>query len=117
MNIGSKTIAILALTLASSACALENATLGVSKIKDLNVRIYGFVETDVIHDTTQGFTEEQGNNLVPTRTPAGKTSPVAFAGQNGRTIMSVRNSRLGFELGLPKTEKGLATKAVIELDF
>jgi hypothetical protein len=78
-----------ALALAAPASALENTTLSVSKIKDLNVRIYGFVETDVIHDTTQGFTEEQGNNLVPTRTPAGKDAPAAFAGQNGRTLVWV----------------------------
>ncbi len=107
-------LAALALAFASSASALENATLSVSKIKDLNVRIYGFVETDVIGDTTQSFTEEQGNNLVQKRTASGVAN---FAGQHHRTEMTVRNSRLGFELGLPKTDAGLATKAVIELDF
>ena len=106
---------------AAPAFAAEPASLSVSKIKDLNVRIYGFVETDVIADTTGGFTEEQGNNLVPMRTGATPISGVNggvqnFTGAHHRTEMSVRNSRIGFDLTMPKTEGGLAPEAVIELD-
>ncbi|MBI3553616.1 MAG: hypothetical protein HY077_14055 [Elusimicrobia bacterium] len=108
---------------AASAFANEGVSLEVSKIKDLKLRIYGFVETDFITDTTAGFNEEQGNNLVPmhnTATTAGNLLPTAvhnFAGEHARSQMSVRNSRLGFELTLPKTEQGLASQAIIELDF
>jgi hypothetical protein len=105
---------------AAPAFAAENATLTVSKIKDLSVRIYGFVETDIIADTTGGFTEEQGNNPVPMRTGATGSATAGvnnFAGQQHRTEMSVRNSRLGFDLTMPKTEAGLAPEAVIELDM
>lgn len=110
------TLAAATLALASSAFALENATLTVSKIKDLNIRMYGYVETDFIADTTQGFTEEMDNNLVPMRASVGGTKN-NFAGSNHRTEMSVRNSRLGFDLNLPKTDSGLQTEAVFELDF
>jgi len=97
-----------------SRAAAEPISVSVSKIKDLNLRIYGFVETDFIADTTQGFTEEQYNTLVPVRTVAGADN---FAGQHHRTQFSVRDSRLGLGLTLPKTDAGLQSEAVIELDF
>ena len=67
----------------------ETVTVNVSKIKDLSLRIYGFVETDIIHDSTQGqpLTEEPDNPLVA----KGNT----WAGSHSKTIMSIRNSRLG----------------------
>ena len=108
-------VAVLVLALAPAAAA-ENVTISVSKIKDLNIRLYGFVETDVIADTTQSFNEEQGNNLVSKRFAAGNSTVGSFAGQHHRTQMSVRNSRLGFDLTLPK-QNDLAAEAVIELDF
>ncbi|MDE2237188.1 MAG: hypothetical protein KGK30_04815, partial [Elusimicrobia bacterium] len=98
-----------------SGFALQTATIGVGKIKDLSIRMYGFVETDVIADTTAGFTEEMDSNLVPMRTAAGGGGS-NFSGQTHRTEMSIRNSRLGFALGLPKSG-GLSAKAVLELDF
>lgn len=108
--------ALIAALASVTAFAAENVNVSVSKIKDLNLRVYGFVETDIIADTTAGFTEEQGNNLVPMRVAAGGGAN-NFTGQHHRTEMSVRNSRLGFDLTLPKTEGGLATQAIIELDF
>lgn len=110
------TAGLLLFSLTAQGITAETVTVSVSKIKDLNLRVYGFIETDIIADTTQGFNEEQGNNLVPTRVAAGGGA-ANFAGQHHRTQMSVRNSRLGFDLTLPKTEAGLATQAVIELDF
>lgn len=117
MKINLTTAAVLALALAAPGFALENATLSVSSIKDLNIRMYGFVETDYIADTTQGFNEEMDNNLVPMRTVAGSNTKQNFAGDSGRTQMSVRNSRLGFDLTLPQTDEGLQTEGVIEMDF
>jgi hypothetical protein len=39
-----------------------------------------------------------------------------YAGNNGRKIMSVRNSRLGFDLTMPEME-GIKTEAILEMDF
>jgi len=105
----------LAFCAATQARSAEPITVTVSKIKDLNLRIYGFVETDYIADTTQGFTEEQDNYLVPTRQAFNGT--VNYAGQHDRDMMSIRNSRLGFEFNLPKTAAGLQAQGVIELDL
>ena len=33
-------------------------------IPNVNVRLYGFIENDLINDSTEGFTEEMDNNLV-----------------------------------------------------
>jgi hypothetical protein len=87
----------------------ETATLSIKSIPNVNVRLYGFIENDLINDSTQGFTEEMDNNLVA------KAS--TDAGLHHRTIMSVRNSRLGFDVTFPKTENGLATEGIFELDF
>lgn len=100
---------VLSALLSVPASALEPLTIGTTSLKDATLRLYGFVETDSIYDTTQGFTEEQGNNLVPT--------PATYAGQRGRDILSVRNSRLGFEFGVPAAENGVKAKGVFELDF
>ena len=100
---------------AGPVAALEPLTIGTSSLKDASLRLYGFIETDSIYDTTQSFTEEPDNNLVQTRTTsAGKQN---FSGQRGRYMMSVRNSRLGLELNVPAADNGLKTKAVFELDF
>jgi hypothetical protein len=87
----------------------ETATLSIKSIPNVNVRMYGFIENDVINDSTQGFTEEMDNNLVP------KAS--TYAGQHHRTIMSIRNSRLGFDVTMPKSDFGLASEGIFEMDF
>ena len=102
-------LALALATFAGPAMADETATLSVSKIKDLNIKIYGFVENDMILDTTQSLTEEPDNNLI--------AKPNVYAGQNGRSIMSVRNSRLGFDFKLPDTDSGIKTEGLIEMDF
>jgi hypothetical protein len=108
---------LLALTVvAGPVFADETATLTIKNIPNVSVRMYGFIENDVINDSTQGFTEEMDNNLVA---KAGNAAGTAqnYAGTHHRTIMSVRNSRLGFDVTMPKTEDGLATEGVFELDF
>ena len=111
--------ALLALALGAlplAAVAAEPITVTVGKIKDLNLRIYGFVESDYIADTTQGFSEEQANSLVPARSTFNGARP-NYAGLHNRSQMSVRNSRLGFELNVPKTAAGLQAQGVLELDL
>ncbi len=95
--------------LAAPAAALEPLAVGTTSLKGASLRLYGFVETDSIYDTTQSFTEEPDNNLVQKRS--------TVFGQRGREEMSVRNSRLGIELNIPETDSGLKTKAVFEADF
>ena len=89
------TAAILALALTGTASAQEPVTVNVSKIKDLSLRVYGFIETDLITDSTQSFNEEEGTNLIAPRFTS--TGANNFAGQHRRTQMSIRNSRLGFD--------------------
>ena len=100
---------------AGVAGAQEPATLTVSKLKDLNIRMYGFLETDVISDSREGFTEEEDN--VPVPRSVNSNGSDSFAGKHGRTEFSVRNSRLGLDLTLPKTEGGLSAEGVLEMDF
>ncbi|MDD5656914.1 MAG: hypothetical protein PHF00_06625 [Elusimicrobia bacterium] len=106
---------LLAARLAAPAAAAEPVRL-TSALKDLELRIYGLLENDVIADTTQGFNEPLCNSLVPKRTASGGGAD-NFAGLYHRTQMSVRNSRLGLELGLPGTDSGLVAKVVLEIDF
>ncbi len=108
--------------LAVPAAALEPLTIGTSSLKDATLRLYGFVETDNIYDTTQSYTEEQDSVAPQTRnaaTAAGKTATGLpnSAGTRGRDQMSIRNSRLGFEFNVPAQDNGISAKAVFEMDF
>ena len=106
-----------AFALAAAARAAEPITVSVGRVQGLNLRIYGFVETDFISDSTEPpFTEEPGNYLVPARTTFGGAAP-NYAGRHGRAMMSIRNSRLGFELNAPQTDGGLRSQGIIELDM
>jgi hypothetical protein len=102
--------------LAAPAAALEPLTIGTSSLKDATLRLYGFVETDNIYDTTQSYTEEQDSVAPQTHTVLGKTAQNP-AGARGRDTMSVRNSRLGLELGVPAQDNGISARAVFEMDF
>jgi len=99
------------------AHADETATLSIKSIPDVNIRMYGFVETDLINDSKQiSSLEELDNPLVPKESASGATTP-NWAGHNGRTIMSDRNSRLGFDVTMPKTDSGLMTEGIFEFDL
>jgi hypothetical protein len=101
---------LLALAMvAGPSFADETATLSIKSIPNVNVRMYGFVENDLINDSTQGLAEETDN-------PAIKQANT-YAGQHHQTIMSVRNSRLGFDVTMPKTENGLETEGIFEFDM
>lgn len=68
----------------------------------------GFVETDLIWDTTRAYDETQGNRTVPKTTD--------FINQHGRGQFSLRNSRLAFGVEAPEA-CGFKTRGWIEGDF
>jgi len=74
--------------------------------------LYGFVEFDAIHDSTQpGLTtinDSQGNGAL--------ARPGTYAADNGQTLFGARNSRIGFKLDAPAAD-GLRASAVLEMDF
>jgi hypothetical protein len=108
--------------IAVPAAALEPLTIGTTSLKDATLRLYGFVETDNIYDTTQSYTEEQDSvapqarNVITSKSggATGATNPL---GTRGRDEMSVRNSRLGMELNVPAQDNGISARAVFEIDF
>ena len=70
--------------------------------------LYGFVELDALHDTRQSFLEVAGNNAI--------ARPGTYAGDHGRTQLSVRNSRIGIKLRAPEY-RGITATAQLEMDF
>jgi hypothetical protein len=105
---------LLALAMiAGPSFADETATLSIKSIPNVNVRMYGFIENDVINDTAQ----MEGNKVVEELDNAAVPKDSTYAGQHGETIDSIRNSRLGFDITMPKTEYGLATEGIFEFDF
>ena len=70
--------------------------------------MYGFVEADNILDSTRSFNDLAGNGQV------GRSGTIG--GDNGRFMMGVRNSRIGFRMRAPETN-GIRTSAMLEMDF
>ena len=70
--------------------------------------IYGFAELDIIGDSTQSYAESATNNTL-----ARQNTP---AGDNPRTQITARNSRLGFKIQAPQWGE-VKTSAVVEFDF
>jgi hypothetical protein len=93
-------------TILSALPAHANVTL-LDK-DEWKVGIYGFAETDMIYDTTRSLSESFGNAPVD--------RPSTYAGDNGRTQFSIRNSRIGFTVNAPKANDWV-TKGVMEFDF
>jgi len=58
------------------------------------VTLYGFVEADLIYDTTRSYNDSIGSALVARKE--------TYEGRNGRTQFSIRNTRLGFALESPQ---------------
>ncbi len=75
---------------------------------DWSFGIYGFVELDVMSDSTQSFSESATNNTL--------ARPNTIAGDNPRTQVTARNSRLGFKVAAPQVGE-IKTSGVVELDF
>jgi hypothetical protein len=74
----------------------------------LQVSLYGFVELDLMHDSTQSFTEAITNNTMQ--------RPATLAGDNPRTQFTARDSRVGVRLSAP-THGSVRTSALLEVDF
>jgi len=70
--------------------------------------LYGFAEFDIMHDSTQSFSDSPGNGLI--------ARPGTLVYKNGRTQTTARNSRLGVRLTAPETN-GLRSSGNIEMDF
>ena len=73
-----------------------------------NASIYGFAELDIMGDSTQSFGESATNNTL--------ARPNTPAGDNPRTQVTARNSRLGFKIAAPEWD-GIRSSAVVEFDF
>jgi hypothetical protein len=83
--------------------------LGASSITSkVGVTFYGFVEADMIHDSTQSFNDLAGNGNIAR---AG-----TYAADHDRMIFGARNSRLGFKLRGPEGA-WLKSSAIAEMDF
>lgn len=85
-----------------------HAMLTVFDKDDWKLGITGFVELDSIYDSTRSFNESPGNTPV---SRFGTTN-----GDNGRTQMSLRNSRLALSLDAPEVDEW-KTNGYIETDF
>lgn len=96
------------LLLSSLAPLGARANLTLLEKDDWKVMMGGFVELDMIADSTRSFTEVVGNAPVS----RGGT----YAGDNGRTQFSIRNSRLGFTV-LPPNAGDWKTKGYLEFDL
>jgi len=70
--------------------------------------LYGFVEADIISDSTQSFNETAGNATI--------FKPDTYQGDHSRMQFGVRNSRIGFKLSAPEVG-GVKASAVVEMDF
>jgi len=69
---------------------------------------YGFAEFDMMHDTTQSFTDSPGNGMI--------VRSDALTYKNGRTQTTARNSRLGVRLAAPESN-GIRASGAVEMDF
>ncbi len=85
---------------------LGNASLNNRAVK---VTLYGFVEADSIFDSTQSFTELQGNGSI--------AKIGSEAGDNGRAQFGARNSRFGIKVDSPETASGIKATGNLEMDF
>ncbi|MBC7690217.1 MAG: hypothetical protein H7222_00465 [Methylotenera sp.] len=106
MKLVSNAIWMLIFILTTGAGA--QASVLVMDRDDWKLSFYGFVQTDAIMDSTRSFGEIAGNGPVDRRQ--------TFAGDNGRTQFTFRNSRFGFALNAPQ-EDAWTSKAVMEFDF
>ena len=88
--------------------SVSHAATTIMEKDDWKVQMYGFIEADAVNDSTRSFTEVIGNAPV--------SRPGTYNGDNGRTMFSARNSRLGFIL-LPPVQDDWKSKGVFEFDF
>ena len=75
-----------------------------------SMKIYGFVEVDAVHDSTQAYPDlgGWGTTAIP--------MSYSYAGSHGRTQFTARNSRFGFLVGTPDFN-GVRATGTLEGDF
>lgn len=78
-----------------------------------NPVLYGFVEFDAIHDSTQSLGDFAGNTIIQ---GGGASSLAKYQGSHSRAQFGVRNSRIGFKLSAPEMN-GIKTSGILEMDF
>jgi hypothetical protein len=96
------------LTLVSLTGRLAQAEIQIFSSNDWRFSTSGFIETDVIQDSTESFRETIGNSPVARAT--------TVAGDHGRSQLSIRNSRLAFNVDGPLIDDW-KNRAYLELDF
>ena len=83
--------------------------------------VYGQLKGDFVLDSTESFSDLQGNNLIqrPAGTPlAPPPAPqIHYAGEHPRTQFSIHDSRIGFRFRGPESESGVRVGGLLELDF
>ena len=73
-------------------------------------KVYGFIEFDAVHDSTQAYNDLGG--WTTTAIPQSYN----YAGSHDRTQFSARNSRFGFLVGTPEYG-GIRATGTLEADF
>jgi hypothetical protein len=99
---------LLGLTLLAAMSTAANAAVTLVDANDWKINMSGFVELDAIHDSTRSFNEVVGSTAVA------KKGDIKH--DNGRTLFSVRNSRLAFSV-MPPVQDEWKTKGYMEFDL
>jgi hypothetical protein len=73
-----------------------------------NASIYGFIELDGIHDSTQSFSDGSNGGVVARRG--------TYAGDRGQTVATIKNSRVGLKFDAPEYHR-VKGSALLEMDF
>jgi hypothetical protein len=84
-------------------------------VSKFSAELYGFVEFDMIRDSTQSYPEIAGNTPI-IHTPAAAGAMTPYGANHSRLTFSPRNSRFGVKLKGPDSPN-LKTSAVMEMDF
>jgi hypothetical protein len=78
------------------------------KRADWNITPYGYARLDIIEDSTESFADGVQPNLI--------ARVGTYRGDHTRSLMTAKDSRLGFFVGAP-TFQGIRSSAQIEFDF
>jgi hypothetical protein len=108
--------AIADIAASTGARAGDAVTIAVGRF---STTLYGFAETDVINDSTESFNDTPGNALIARPNgipPLAANLQNNYAGNHGRTQMSIRNSRLGLRVRAPEYHQ-VRVNGVLETDF
>jgi DcaP outer membrane protein len=89
------------------------ATVQAAPAEKAGVEIYGFIQTDAIYDFNK-MDPDWNSTLRPSKIPVNCPGD-AGCGENGETVFSVRQSRLGFNGFIPTEMGELKTKFEFDL--